>query len=429
MLIVADDLTGAADCGVACAAAGLGATVWLGPSMDDGYAETDVVAIDVDTRRMSASEAACATEQAVRQHLRAPRQLLYKKFDSTLRGHLAAELMACLRGFRAVRKDDVDCVATFAVVAPAFPALGRTTLAGRQFVEGVPLHETELWKREGLESSTNLVQILRDRGMTAEVVGLEVVRSGPELLSHILKHVGRTADAVICDAETDDDLRAVAIASLEPHPAVMWAGSAGLAHQLLLVAGLDENQHRKQESGCVIDGPTLFVVGSWSSISRAQVDVLSQDRRVHRIDVAPGVLRNEDPSGRSVCEGSICSELRKGRDVVVHICGDGDGGFCDGPLLARALAKVIEPCANAIGALVLTGGETAREVLDVLGVKTLRLMGEVEPGLPFAVAEFRKTKLPVLTKAGAFGTPESLVRCRQFLQMRRASAEAPGEKS
>ncbi len=165
--------------------------------------------------------------------------MLYKKLDSTLRGHLAAELAACLQLFQEMSKGSVYEGAGFAVVAPAFPALGRTTLTGRQFVNGVPLQETEIWKREGLEGGANLVQMLRERGMTVELVGLEVVRSGPELLGRTLKHLGRNTDTVVCDAETDDDLRAVAIASLGLHPAVMWAGSAGLAHQLLSVAGLE----------------------------------------------------------------------------------------------------------------------------------------------------------------------------------------------
>lgn len=414
---------------MACAVTGLDATVWLGPGTDAGTAETDVVVIDADTRCMSAPQAGRATEEAVRQHLRGPRQLLYKKLDSTLRGHVAAELMGCLRAFRAVTKRKVGDASGFAVIAPAFPALGRTTLVGRQFVKGVPLHETEIWKREGLDSSANLIQMLRDKGMTAEVVGLEVVRSGPELLGGALNYLGRTTDAVICDAEIDDDLRAVAIASLELHPAVMWAGSAGLAHQLLSTARLDRNQRLKQENGCVVVGPMLFVVGSPSSISRVQMDLLSEHCRVHRIGIAPSVLRNEDPSGWSACEHSICQELRNGQDVLVYIGGDGEADLSQGRVLAQALARLIEPCSNLIGALVLTGGETAREVLDILGVKRLRLMGEVEPGLPISVAEGGKAKLPVLTKAGAFGTPKSLVRCREFLQTLRASAEAAGEKS
>lgn len=44
-------------------------------------------------------------------------------------------------------------------------------------------------------------------------------------------------------------------------------------------------------------------------------------------------------------------------------------------------------------------------------------MEEVEPGLPFSLAEGAAAgRVPVLTKAGAFGHPQSLVRCREFLR-------------
>jgi hypothetical protein len=39
----------------------------------------------------------------------------------------------------------------------------------------------------------------------------------------------------------------------------------------------------------------------------------------------------------------------------------------------------------------------------------------VEAGLPFSVTSGWNRELPVLTKAGGFGGPESLLRCQEFL--------------
>ena len=55
-----------------------------------------------------------------------------KKVDSTLRGPLAAEIEAALAASGRTR----------AVVAPAFPATGRTTVGGVQHLDGVPVHAT-----------------------------------------------------------------------------------------------------------------------------------------------------------------------------------------------------------------------------------------------------------------------------------------------
>lgn len=54
MLILADDLTGAADCGVACAAAGLETVVALNRLARS--ADAEVLSVDADTRRMTPEE-------------------------------------------------------------------------------------------------------------------------------------------------------------------------------------------------------------------------------------------------------------------------------------------------------------------------------------------------------------------------------------
>jgi uncharacterized protein YgbK (DUF1537 family) len=62
---------------------------------------------------------------------------------------------------------------------------------------------------------------------------------------------------------------------------------------------------------------------------------------------------------------------------------------------------------------VLTGGETARAVLGARRIRALRLLGEVEPGVPFAMAPDGTL---ICTKAGAFGGPQTLARCVARLQ-------------
>ena len=57
---------------------------------------------------------------------------------------------------------------------------------------------------------------------------------------------------------------------------------------------------------------------------------------------------------------------------------------------------------------VLTGGETARAVLGARNIRALRLLGEVEPGVPFGMAPDGTL---VCTKAGAFGSPGTLANC------------------
>ena len=105
---------------------------------------------------------------------------------------------------------------------------------------------------------------------------------------------------------------------------------------------------------------------------------------------------------------------------------------CDAPLtyeegaeLARAMGRFAAGCADGVGGLVATGGETARAVLDAWGVTRLRLRGEVEAGVAFSTTEGWRRVVPVVTKAGGFGDADTLVRCREFLRGLQRSAPKP----
>ena len=125
--IIADDLTSAADGASPFVAPGRAAIVARGrPSPR----ECAVLAVDCGSRSASRSEAATRVAEATARL--AGRDVLYKTVDSTLRGHVTAELQAC---FKASGRKTL-------VLAPAFPAAGRTTVGGIQLVDGVPVSET-----------------------------------------------------------------------------------------------------------------------------------------------------------------------------------------------------------------------------------------------------------------------------------------------
>jgi uncharacterized protein YgbK (DUF1537 family) len=141
--VIADDLTGALDTAAPFAAHGWRTSVvpWPGggpPAIAAAVARatavSDVVVVDTASRHLAAREAARRVRAVVRlargRVAGRPSPHLYKKIDSTLRGNVAAELIA----FRAAA--GVDCLP----LAPAFPAQGRTTRGGAVWVDGTPLH-------------------------------------------------------------------------------------------------------------------------------------------------------------------------------------------------------------------------------------------------------------------------------------------------
>jgi len=84
LTVIADDLTGAADTGIAFALAGLPSFVSIGNSPPPDSAQ--IVSVDTDTRRLSRDEAARKSGEAAKDAYRRGSRTLYKKIDSTLRG-------------------------------------------------------------------------------------------------------------------------------------------------------------------------------------------------------------------------------------------------------------------------------------------------------------------------------------------------------
>jgi len=413
LLVIADDLSGAADCGIACARHGLSTLVVLGDTADE--IDTDVLSVDGNTRHLDSAKAAAETARLVRKYIRDEGQLLFKKLDSTLRGNVAAELAAALEARRGVALNRERIVA---VLAPAFPANGRTTSSGWQLVHGKPLEETELWQRESLPAQSHIPGILREAGLRPALIGLNSIRSSKEALQGAMKTLSADTDVLVCDAETDQDLSAIADASMVLGRSTIWAGSAGLAYHLPQAAGFAYGVGYPPVSFLdqpLASGPTLFVVGSLSSVSREQVKVLAASSDVLTFNIPPNtLLAGETSPDWREHELALKQAFDAGRDVAVVPGAE----FCNrtmGQLLSAALARMVETYADRIGGLVATGGESARAVLETWGVHRLRLVSELEAGLACSVTEGWRGLLPVLTKAGAFGTPQTLLNCCEFL--------------
>src|SRR5919199_4028111 len=118
--VVADDLTGAADAGVQLARAGYRTAVaFHGAALAEAEADLDALVLDTDSRAFAADATRARVADAARAVAAAP--IVLTKIDSTLRGHVGAEVAAALAATGRRR----------AIVAPAFPAAGGTT-AGRR---------------------------------------------------------------------------------------------------------------------------------------------------------------------------------------------------------------------------------------------------------------------------------------------------------
>src|SRR6266702_656293 len=98
LIIVADDLTGACDAGTLFAGkAPVPVTVWPDPPV-----AAEVAVVDTESRRLDRAAATDRVSDAAAQ--RAGATSWFKKIDSTLRGHVGAEIVALLQATRTDRK-------------------------------------------------------------------------------------------------------------------------------------------------------------------------------------------------------------------------------------------------------------------------------------------------------------------------------------
>jgi uncharacterized protein YgbK (DUF1537 family) len=102
-----------------------------------------------------------------------------------------------------------------AIVAPAFPQAGRFTKNGHQFLNDTPLELTEIWRSEGIPGTAHIPGMLARHGINTESVGIAEIRQGTDHLRAVLESCANNGvQAVVCDVETDDDLRVIAQASV-----------------------------------------------------------------------------------------------------------------------------------------------------------------------------------------------------------------------
>lgn len=396
LLIVADDLSGAADC-----AAGFArhVTTTVAMGMPPALHAAQVLAVDLDSRRLPAAQAA-ERHSTLLSHPALAALALYKKIDSTLRGNVAAEV----RALQAVRG--------LALIAPALPAMGRSTLGGIQHLHGTPVDQTDVWHNEGLQGSADLVASMRGVQLRCEALDLATVRDPAALSARLQAALTDGTQALVCDAQTEADLHQLALCSAPLRHRLFWVGSAGLAAHLPQALTLAPAQPPRVAGS----GPVLCVVGSMSRHSREQAQQLADIGGLYHLEVSAATLLEPEQQGRR--HGlilTLLATLGEGRDIVLTLAQTArDPG--QAVALSQALAAWLQPTLSIAGSVIATGGETARALLGSAGINCLDVVGELAPGVVLSRASYRHRPLNIVTKAGAFGQPDTLLKAWQQLR-------------
>lgn len=365
--VLADDFSGAGDVALAFQSVGMTAEIWTpagegekpGPERVPSFPKTRVWIIDTESRGLSPRAAVRAVRGALRTLAPWKPDFIFKKIDSTLRGPVGAELRAFLNVLRPAGP---------VPVVPAFPRMGRTTVGGRHFVDGVPLNRTPFGKdpRHPIRSN-DLNRILdpscpsgsRQQNVSARerVWVPDVVDSRSMVLAARRALLGRVAVGSAGFAG--------AIAHLW-HKPLPREKAHGLSVGPLRRGRSPSDARATQTRGA----PVGVVIGSAHPLSARQAE------RMKNFLPGAGVFVLKSSPRRGVPE-----------KILRHLVNR-----------ARALEKD-----HGIRRWVATGGETAFALARLWRKSRWRVVGSVEPGVPLCRSLGGNPRFLVM-KPGGFGS-------------------------
>ena len=416
---IADDFTGATDLCSMLVRGGMRTVQLIGvPSADTPPPDADAVVVALKSRTSPPRQAIGESLAALRWLQAAgARQYFFKycsTFDSTDQGNIGPVADALIGA--------LGC--GFALACPAFPTNARTVYQGHLFVGGSLLNESGM-EHHPLTPMTdaNLVRVLsRQTAGTVGLVNFATVDQGAHAIRDAmtrLKEQGRRY--AIVDAITDAHLLSIGEAAASH---ALITGGSGVA------MGLPENFRR---SGLLagqtdpaalppLDGPCAVVAGSCSRATLAQLGYARSHLQVFELDA----LATPDAAALSEAALSWASDKIGDKPVVIAASappekvallqsrlGREQAGALVEDAVARVAAGLVE---RGVRRMVVAGGETSGAVVGRLGVRSLRIGGEIDPGVPWTYASGSGPDLMLALKSGNFGATDFFLKAFRVLE-------------
>lgn len=429
LAIIADDLSSATDCGAQVVRSGLSVVVPLGGySLPIQARATQVISVDTDSRSLSADRADAKVKEATQQLVADGWTHFYKSVDSTLRGNLGAEIEAVLDIVKP------DC----AVIAPAFPKYGRTTVDGVQHLHARPLHETEF--------GTDPTAPVKDADITRRLaegsrrkagrLTLDQVRTGPtQIKSAVQNLLADGVELVVVDIAEQRDLERICLGLSQSDLRIVWVGSTGLAEFVPLAFGVASTSNPFDKDRAIDTRPALVLVGSASETTRQQLDHAQTNNQLNIIYLDPAQLIQNSATAAELeqANSNLHTAIDSGHDAALVVRASREEIAATqrlGAILNLSATQVAQrivdglaqagsrlACEGRISGIVATGGDTANALCNALGAQALEILGEVEAGIPI-MRLLGERSLPLVTKAGGFGSPaamgDALVKVKQY---------------
>ena len=356
MIVIADDITGAAEIAGIAFARGAEVRLVCGSICGCDTATHPITVIATDTRSMSEAEAAAETKR-ISAAFGSPegKKVIFKKTDSALRGHVVAELTALMEATGYKR----------AIYLPANPSKGRIIRNGiyyikevegeKQEVREVPLNETDFSFDPEFPARTS---VLRERFPDAEAHNI-----------------------IMPDAENEEDIRKVI--STYNDGKTIFAGAADLFSAMIGMGCGRLKESIAKHPIPIIQAKNNILILCGSTQSKPLdlgIPIAPMPREVYdgNDDLSLWDTSAYDKEHRLIL--TMPYTHRTGKESAVHLR----------TMMARKAKELIThhlfPALDREGSgeglhLIIEGGATAWATLQVLGWTQFEIIAQLAPGV------------------------------------------------
>lgn len=385
IVVIADDLTGAAEIAGVCLRYGLKVAFGI-DALPLSEAEVSIVA--TDTRSLTEQQAYDTHFQLAKNiQQRFPNASVFKKCDSALRGFILTETVALLSVFGKQQ----------ALIEPANPAIGRCIRNGIYFIADEKLEQTGFAHDPDFPAGTSLVEeLLLQR--TSKKNAYSNLFTG--------KITGFTAPGMyLPDCETTDDLRIIATHASED---TIVCGSAAFFEQYLLQ--LQPTCTIQNNIQVTIKEHFVLVSGTTHPGSRTFASKLVNSGCPHLAFSEPLLEKDVTPNDLDEFSSKAISIYTANRKLILAvsdkvICFEGSSKD-----LKSRMAMVVTALlqTSKVSELLLEGGATAYQLLAELGEKEFVPINELAPGVVRMLCVSQRG-LYITLKPGSYSWPDSFV--------------------
>ena len=417
--IIADDLTGANDTSLQFFMQGCKTQVAFGEEITiNENLKTEVFALSTESRNVEPQVAVERVKKAAENIFKEYNfEYVYKKIDSVLRGNVAHEIITMVNSL------EYDA----AIIFPAFPNEGRTTIGGYQLLKGLPIQRTEFSRDPSSPiTESNIVNLVKnqlgdDSKDIVDLISLDIVMKGAgPILTKLNELISNGKKIIVADAVYTTDLEQIALALTKSQYKILPCGSAG-AGQALSKIWHPNNGEVNSQSPELPNLPRLVVSGSATELTAAQIKRLQDNDDIENtyfIAIKPENIFTND--FEEIAQ-RIKNNLVKNNVVVVHssLLIENQEQFND-LLLEHELSRqaFISKICDYLAAitrsvlsekeafLITVGGETSYKCSRAIGSKNIQIIDTVAPAIPLGLDHKGQY---IVTKSGNLGTQNTLI--------------------